>query len=97
MKARCLGGGPLPATGQDKGDRGVFLAAFDAAGTLLWANGFGQAGVNQLARLSGNGTGAVSATGTFTDAIDFGALSLVDPTPDAQPGPLAFAVHFTVR
>lgn len=44
-----------------------------------------------------NGAGAVSASGTFIEAIDFGALSLVDPAPDAQAGPLAFAVHFSVR
>jgi hypothetical protein len=91
-----FGGGPLPQSGQDNGDRGAFLATFDTNGALVWSRGFGKPHRNLLAHLAGNGKGAVAVTGSFSDEIDFGSIRLVAEAPDGQTATRTFVAGITV-
>jgi uncharacterized protein (AIM24 family) len=63
-----FGGGPLNSAGYDD----IFLVKFDANGSHLWSQGFGDGSVQQGRSLSIDPSGNVVVTGEFEDTVDFG-------------------------
>jgi len=66
-----FGGGPLIATASD-----VFLAKYDASGTHLWSQRFGDTSSDAGMDVSVDGSGNVFLAGTFANTVDFGGGGL---------------------
>jgi hypothetical protein len=67
-----FGGGPLTSTGSWD----VFVAKFDAGGTHLWSQHFGDANQQVGASVASDGSGNVIVTGYFQGTVDFGGGGL---------------------
>jgi uncharacterized protein (AIM24 family) len=63
-----FGGGPLTSAG----DHNIFLAKFDASGTHLWSQGFGDASHQYGLSVAFDPSGNVVMTGYFSGTVDFG-------------------------
>ncbi len=59
------------------GARDLFVAKLDAAGTVLWARGFGDAGEQFGYGIAVDPAGNVLVTGSFSGTIDFGGGPMV--------------------
>lgn len=64
---------PGPATNNLTANGGwdIFVSKLDEAGNLLWAKGFGGAGIDDGYSISVDGSGNVYTTGRFTGTVDF--------------------------
>jgi hypothetical protein len=63
-----FGGGPLTCAGWSD----IFLAMFDASGTHLWSQGFGDASIQFGRSVAFDPSGNVVMTGEFQGTVDFG-------------------------
>jgi hypothetical protein len=78
-----LGCGPLPSS------MGMFVAAFDPAGSCAWSQAFGS--FTQKEALAVDAMGNVLVTGGFYGSIDFGSGTMTAPGGDGD----VFAAKFT--
>ncbi len=67
-----FGGGPLTSAG----DRDVFLAKFNSAGTHQWSKRFGDASEQRCMSIGVDAAGDVYATGYFLGSVNFGGANL---------------------
>ena len=63
-----FGGGTLTSAGGTD----IFVAKFDAAGTHMWSQGFGDASSERGNSVAADGSGNVIITGEFEGTVDFG-------------------------
>ena len=68
-----VGGATLAST-NDSGD--MFLAKYAPAGTLIWANRFGDSGTDNANGVAVDTNGNIFLTGAFTGSVDFGGGAL---------------------
>ncbi|MFO0617393.1 MAG: SBBP repeat-containing protein [Polyangiaceae bacterium] len=68
-----LGGGPLMSAGGTD----VFVAKFDAGGTLLWAKRLGDPSTQNGRGIAVDATGNVFITGAFAGTVDFGGGAMM--------------------
>ncbi len=64
------------ATLTSAGGIDVFVAEYNAAGTLLWARSDGGAGDEDVYGVAADGSGNIAVTGTFQGSTTFGATTL---------------------
>jgi hypothetical protein len=72
-----LGKGPLPTTGDPSST--LFLAAFDAGGSLLWTKVYPGRSATGLLGLASDGAGGVTLFGYYGADIRFDAQTLTSP------------------
>jgi hypothetical protein len=72
-----LGKGPLPTTGDPSPT--LFLAAFDAAGSLLWTKVYPGRSATSLLGLASDGAGGIMLFGDYRADIRFDAQTLTSP------------------
>ena len=73
--AFTLGSGPSAVTLASAGSADVFLARYQADGTLLWARKGGSSGADTLTSLRVLADGSIAAAGTSTTNVTFGSLT----------------------
>ena len=71
--------GPAPITLASAGELDVYVAAFDAAGTPIWARAYGGPGDDYATSASGLPDGSLFLTGVCHGAVDFDGAGPLAP------------------